>query len=68
MKIIEKTNRNVYHFTCPNCGELLEANGKEFEFLRKGVLGCTCIACKEPVEIKERKIEVVPVYQLAQKD
>lgn len=66
MKIIERTNRNAYRFTCPECDALLEATGKEFEFLRKGHLGCTCASCGEEIDVKERNIEIVPVYQTAQ--
>lgn len=62
MKIVEKSNRNEFVFKCPECGATLIARGHELEFVSKGVLGCTCIGCKEDVLIKERKIKVLPVY------
>lgn len=63
MKIVEKSFRNEFVFECTNCGALLLAKGKELEFVSKGLLACTCPGCKTDVLIKERKIEVLPVYE-----
>lgn len=62
MKIVERSNQNEFVFKCPECGATLIARGHEFTFVSKGVLGCTCIGCKEDVLVKERKIKILPVY------
>lgn len=63
MKIVEKTDCNLYRFECPECEAILEAKGTEFEFVRPGRLACTCPSCKSRIEVKERKIEIVPMYR-----
>ena len=63
MKIVERSEQNKYRFDCPECMSTLEATGKEFEFIRPGRLSCTCPACGEQIHIKERSIEIVPVYR-----
>lgn len=62
MHIVEKSTRNQFVLTCPKCGALLQATGKEFEFVKPGTLACTCAACKKEIHVKERKIVTVPMY------
>lgn len=65
MKIVERSNYNKFRFVCKACGCTLEATGKELEFLKPGRLVCTCASCNERIIVKERSIEIVPVYQEA---
>lgn len=63
MKIVERSDKNKFRFTCKHCGKTLEANEGELQFSDKGVLKYTCPGCKgKQRTIKERKVTVIPVY------
>ena len=62
MKVVEEANYKEYLFTCINCGASLKARGSEFDFLKPGRLECTCPSCGDRIAVKERHIEILPVY------
>ena len=63
MKVVQRAEKDMFRFTCNKCGCTLEANGNEFEFVKKGHLRCTCTSCKEQIIVKESKIKNVPFYK-----
>ena len=65
MKVVVRSDYDVFRFDCDKCMVTLEARGNEFEFVRPGRLKFTCPRCGRTSIIKERSIEIIPAYHEA---
>ena len=63
MKIVRKKTIPAFLFACKECKSLLEASAEDFKFVKRGVLQYTCPKCNKDINVKERKITAIDVYE-----
>lgn len=63
MKIVKETGKNIFRFTCRQCGVVLESYGNELELIKPGVIQYTCPKCGETKIIRELNLKVIKEFK-----